>query len=125
MTIGSGPMVLLTSWPYDDIADSQRKATALFTALRDAAATDPSALPFRVAHELALIEARGWWMIAVGGLPDSSDTLDEAFRWYHTVPQFEQPVANEFHADEEGDLDSCITSNGWGRVVECVTVGTP
>lgn len=126
MVAGAGPMVLLTSWPYDEPLESGRKAKALFDQLRAASSGDgvTSNLPFGAAHEVALICAPSWWMVAVSGLPDKSGTLAEVDAWFERCgPKPEQPIAQEFQTDPEGDLVACVEGRFWGRVVDSFTAG--
>ena len=120
----AGPMVCLTSWPYDQVAESRRKAADLFARLKAALApSSPTApgSPFGAAHEIALIDAGEWWMVAVSGLPDRSGTLAMLDDWFATTGGTEQPTSNEFHSDPAGDLRALVGSRGWGRVVEAFT----
>lgn len=121
----AGPMVCITSWPYDEVEESRRKAAELFERLRtELAKSTPTPFPFDGIHEVALIEAGDWWMVAVGGLPDKTGTLGKLDEWFDAQGGTEQPTANEFHADPAGDLAAFAGSKGWGRVVDTLTVAS-
>jgi hypothetical protein len=119
-----GPMVCLTSWPYDDVQESRRKATDLFERLRPALTeSQPAkAFPFDGPHDVALIDAGEWWMVAVSGLPDKSGTLGKLDEWFDAYGGTESPTANEFQSDDGGNLTAFATSRGMGSVVETLTL---
>ena len=121
----AGPMVCITSWPYDEVEESRRKATELFERLEDrGGGLTATPFPFDGGHEVALIDAGNRWMVAVGGLPDKTGTLGKLDEWFDAHGGTEQPTSNEFYADPNGDLAE-FAGSSWGRVVDTLTVASP